>query len=881
MQWSSSSLTTTVALLAATLGCTESGISDAGGAGGAGGPGSQGPDATVYLDQYGIPHIECATDEDCATALGYQHAFDRFAQMDLRRRVPTGRLTGILDKGVAQLFEVPAVDAQNRALYSTREGQPVEDVLLAHLSEKTLGLLEAYSVGVNRWIDDVRSGDNGAVFPRELQNPLLAYAPARVPEWTPRDSIAVTLAIVESLTNREGAEVAAGAARDAIDDDAKFFDWWGVHPVIKSSILSAGWQPPTSKSASFVRDDAETPRKHLEAGLALRRLRDRQEQTAAFQRMLGSGPSAASAGSNNWVVAPSRTANGHALLANDPHLPLTQPALWYLAHLDAKTHGAGEIHAAGATLAGLPMVIVGQNETLAWGATTAFFDLADVYVEEIVEGEGGVPVGVMFEGRMVPFTRVPFTVRFSDETEDEHEMLFVPHHGPIRGEIDLENGVALTLRWTLHDATTDINALTELDRAADVEEARTALESSTTMGISWVFADRDGDIAFFPYTRVPSRTWATNLDGEASPWLPLDGRGNYEWKEYWGYAELPQVVNPEAGFIATANNDMTGHLFDGDVTNDGYPPLQAHGASGFRHARIVEMIEEMGDQHTVDTMLRIQHDDYGILAENMAPGFVERASSSEVTLSDRAQTVLGVLSDWGFTCPTGLDGPYMDSQMSSDPVERSEAVGCAAFHAVLYWCANPVYRNEHAPSGGSPAYYYSLADPTQLAAGDVYWDDPGTPEVETYVEVIEECFDEAARRLIEDRGLGEDETEWLWGRAQGLQLFSDFASFEIHDYDNPQPGRTLFTSGGGFETVNPNLPGYDWIQTDGASVRFVCEVLPSEPECVIQLPGGQSNDINSENYQDLLLKWLDHEPIELTFDIDEAKEKAVRTVSFD
>lgn len=879
MRPSLSSLAAIGALPALLFACTESTTSGAGGIGGTGGERSG---ATVYLDQYGIPHIDCATDEDCAAALGYQHAFDRFAQMDLRRRVPTGRLSGILDKGVAQLFDVPGVDAQNRALYSTREGQPIEDALMRHLSAKTLALLEAYSDGVNQWIEDVQNGDNGALFPNELKNPLLAYEPASVPEWTPRDSVAVTLALVESLTNREEAEIAAGAARQVIDDDAKFFDLWSVHPVIKSSILPPGWQPPTSASAATVPAPTPHVQKQLNVGPALRRLRDRLEETAALQRMLvGESTPSRSLGSNNWAVSPSKTVNGNALLANDPHLPLAQPALWYLAHLDAKTHGSGHIRAAGATLAGLPMVLLGQNESIAWGATTAFLDLADVYVEEVVEGGEGKPVGVMFQGEMVPFTRVPFSVRFDDGSSEEREMLFVPHHGPVRGDIDLDNGVAFTLRWTLHDATTDINMFTELDRAKNVEEARIGLKNSTSGGVNWVVADGDGSIGFFPYARPPKRTWATNLDGDASPFMPIDGRGAYEWTEFWEYDELPQAVNPESGFIATANNDMTGHLFDGDVTNDGYPPLQAHGASGFRHARIVEMIEEMGDQHTVETMLRIQQDTYGILAENMAPGFLERASSEAVILSDRAMTVRDALAQWSYTCPTGLDGPYMDSPPSRDPQERSEAVGCAAFHAVVYWCALPVLRNERGRNGLNAAYYYSLSDPAQLAAGDVYWDDPGTPEVETYVEVIEECFDEAARILIEDRGLGEDETQWLWGRAQGLQLFSDFASFEIHDYDNPPPGGTLFTSDGGYETVNPNLPGYDWIQTDGASVRFVCEVFPSGPECVIQLPGGQSSDVDSENYQDLLFKWLDHEPIDLIFDIGEAKEKAVRTMNFD
>jgi acyl-homoserine lactone acylase PvdQ len=181
-------------------------------------------------------------------------------------------------------------------------------------------------------------------------------------------------------------------------------------------------------------------------------------------------------------------------------------------------------------------------------------------------------------------------------------------------------------------------------------------------------------------------------------------------------------------------------------------------------------------------------------------------------------------------------------------------------------------------------YFYSLADPSRLRAGDVYWDDPATPEEETMYQVIEDCFDEAGRLLMDDLGLGDDETEWAWGRAQGLVLSSDLSAFGIPTYNNPPPGESLFANPGGVVTVSPTNPAWEgsgFVQRGGAVARRVCEALPSGPKCTIELPGGQSGDIDSPNYEDLLFKYLDGEPIDFVFDIEEAKANAVRTVTFD
>ena len=849
------------------------------------------PDATAYFDEYGILNADCETDEDCAMVLGYYHAADRFVQMDFRRRFVTGRLTQVIDKGLAQAFGLPELDADNRALFSTREGKPIEDQLVEGLSDKTLAMFEAYAAGVNEWIDDLRHGRNDAVFPREFASYPFVYSPADIPKWTTATSVASALPIMDELTHRIAVDVEAGAARKAINDDDEFTDLWSRRPRVESSILPPGWMPPaqgaersaiTPKRRSSVRDS-------LDAGPALRRLSTRTKTKNSLQSMLLGGSRAQSGeGSNSWVIAPSRTASGNAIMANDVHLPMGQPAVLYLAHLDAKTNGSGKIHSAGATLAGIPAVISGQNESIAWGTTTLFMDVTDWYVEELQTDLDGNPTGVMFEGQEVPFTRVPFAVAFSDGTEEQHELLFVPHHGPVR-EIDPENEVAITLRWTAQDMRTDVNTFNEVEAAENVEEARVAIQNSTSMPQCWVVADIDGDIGYFPYARPPKRTWATNLTGDAPPWLPLDGRCAtpdrcYEWTEFYDHAELPQTVNPKEGYVATANNDITGSLFDGDPTNDGYPPLQTDVRPGFRHGRIVEMIEDMGSEHSPASSRAMQGDVHSLFGEREVPGLIAIAESEMTTLSARAQKVLNALKAWQFTCPTGLDGHYVDSPMTDEPDELREASGCAAFHAAVYGSCRPRALRKDYARVESYAYYYSIVDPTQLLLGDVYWDDPDTPETETKYQTIEECFDDAAELLIDDLGLGDDETKWVWGRAQRLVLTSDVATFGFPNYNNPPPGKTPFTNAGGLWTVSPTDPGLDgtgFFQANGAATRLICETLPSGPACTIQLPGGQSSHADSPNYEDLLFKYLDNEPIDSVFDIDEAKANAVRTVTFD
>lgn len=856
-------------------------VAEWGGAGGIGGSGggiafTWPPDATVYFDDYGIFHGDCATDEDCAMALGYFHARDRFVQMDLQRRLSTGRLTEVVNKGLVEAVGLlePLIEAAtaNRALYSARDGRPAGEVAFEQTDAKTKGLYAAYAVGVNQWLADVRNGDNGAAWPAEFQSPLLDYGPEDAPEWTPGDSIATVLTLIGSLTVDENTQLRAAAARDAIGDTNRYLDLWSLEPMRKSPVLAQGTYPFAAAAPSSEQPAQQTALQRR-ARRAIAQLSARLDTTEVLRRIFPETQIINSAiGSNNWVLGPSKTADGNTFLSNDPHLSLSQPPVWYLAHLDSKTNGSGTIHAAGMTLAGLPYVIIGQNEDIAWGATNTGLDFSDVYIEELAKDNDGNPIGVMFNDEVVEFTRVDFELGFSDGSSETREILFVPHHGPVRS-VDAENNVAVTLRWTGSDITTDANFPTELAVATTVAEARDAFKKVTTIGQNWVAIDNQGNFGWFPYNRIPKRTWAIDLNmsdpSEPFPWLPLPGTGEYEWDEYFTYEELPQAYDRANGWIATANSDHTGATFDGNPTNDGFAPQQTDNvAEGFRTARIVELIEAT-DQHTRATNEALVSDVLVLIGQDMVPEILDIANDPMTTLTPEAQKVVNALTAWNYTCPSGLDGhdPVM-SPLVTDAAVVEESSGCTAWHRFIIDLDDALAGDESTKSFPSFVTYFSVMDPSRLKAGDVYWDDVRTtPAVETKFDIVGAALDTAGSALVAE--FGEDEAMWPWGRKHGFRLTSLLASLSslFNGFNNPPGDTDFFADDGGMFTVDVAAPNRQGIHSSGPSARLQCEGL-QPVQCTIQLPGDQSADVNSEHYDDLLPLYLDNQPIDLVFDID-------------
>ena len=317
------------------------------------------------------------------------------------------------------------------------------------------------------------------------------------------------------------------------------------------------------------------------------------------------------------------------------------------------------------------------------------------------------------------------------------------------------------------------------------------------------------------------------------------------------------------------------------------------------------MIESIDDQHTTETMNQIVSDVYSRIGEDMAPKMIEIADDPQTLLTDTAVKVVNALRSWSpsYECPTGLVGPYWDSDLVADSDELLASAGCAAFHVLLDELRFRIEQNEFAPSyfngsarSPSAAVYFSIVEPSRLTPDnkDIFWDDPDTLEVEDKYQVMGESLAVAGDFLA--GWLGGDETQWAWGRLHGLRLLSDVGGLlGDRSYDNPAKDAPLFANDGGLYTVDvadptPTTCSLDpdadpncepFVQTWGASTRFVCEALPEGPSCTIQLPGGQSGNVESGNYEDLIFGYLENEPLPVVFDIEEAKQNAVRTVTFE
>lgn len=835
------------------------GASGAGGAGGNEGGGGAAPNIqiedltdTVHAvnDDNGFLHLSCATDDDCFATLGYFHAQNRFFFMDFVRNLVRGRLASLVRAGDAVLSQ----DYENRRFFTTRDGDPLETELYNDASPEVQGHLAAYTKGVNAWLRDMREGKNGATLTTEYDYELIVKENIR--DWEPEDSAAIGLYVLNDLSNNSAGEIAMAEELPAFDAWIAA-DLFSPRPVFNAFTTTGPEQPapPTFPLPPATPAYAQPSLlHHAKANLAL----------------VGSGNTIRApgeTGSNNWVVGPNRTANGNALLANDPHLALTNPSIWFAVEIDAKSAGTGTYHMGGSTFPGLPAFLVGHNESIGWGVTTTYYDLADVYVEQLT------PTGdsVVFGKSEVPIIEKEYAFEDSDSGQTLMQTFrWVPHHGPIVAE---DPTSAITIKWVGHEGGTDLDAFFELGRAQDVDAAREKLaELASSAAQNFVVIDTDGNIGWFPYAKVPSRPFASNV---LAPWLPLPGTGEAEWDGVIPPEDLPQLLNPASGVIATANQDMTGASADGDILNDGQDMLQAYAkAEGAREERIYQALEEGGNEHSVETMTAIQGDNYSLYGSVVVPAVLEAAAGADLTADEEA--VVDALADWQFTCPTGVDGhDPADSPDVADAEEASESIGCTAFHATLYSIVAAALGDEIAAAGVELSsnrwdlhlVVRAIKDPQSVSSGEALWDDVSTGVVvETREDTLLKGLTTAASALS-DIGAPND---WRWGRRHTLTLRSIFDNFGISTYNTE-----AFAAPGGQYTVNVANPrsrkvpnaGSKWnFQfSSGPSVRFVVEATPEGPRMVYQLPGGADLHRESKFYNNLLPNWLDNTPIEFPF----------------
>ncbi len=821
----------------------------------------------VLFDALGTPHVYAQSDLDAAYAVGYVQARDRLFQMDFFRRVARGRLSELV--GPAALD----VDRGQRLIFTTqapssRGTHRIEDVIADALPPAMRALLQAYADGVNRFLEDLRAGANGARLPVEYA--LAGLGAADVAPWAVEDTIAFGRLLSWQLSSSLGEELDYAQLATSGLPPALFADLTRFAPAVASFSLPAAVAPA-----------APGPALRPAVPLAAPGAAAAAETLAAARRLLGPEKAA----SNNWVVAPARAAGGHALVANDPHLTLSNPAIWELLHVVTPTRDV-----AGVAFLGTPVIPIGTNGKIAWGQTVAAYDVTDLYLEQF-DGQGRVLTPSGPQAPTLVREAIPVRGLASPATYD---IQVIPGHGPLVS-FDAATGTGLSFRWTGHEPSDELAAFFDLDAARSVDEALAAWSQFEVGAQNFVVADDQGNVAFYPHAYVPLRGTGSC---STPPWQPLPGAsGACEWSgripdppacppAATPLAYLPCAKNPAQGWVATANADMDGSTLETQAwaLGAGPPParyLYATTDLGYRHARISERLTAMAGGYTLADMTSIQADDLSAFAREMMPGMQAWLDCAAVAAELRP--ACQALVAWGFSTPAGLSGSSPRSAFSPDPGASSAAA--ALFHAFVPRFARRVLDDELAAHGlsvnsvlglaGDQAvakYLTALAQTSAgtppafpLLTGETLCDDVGTGAVETCADMAERALEDAVGFLAQASVFGTDDPAgWRWGRLHRLLLESPLSQLGVPILDLGP-----YANDGGLYTVD--VANFGWrddgsggfgprqgfVQRAGPSVRFAAELVGGGTvRWRAVLPGGESGFPGDAHYADQLPAWL-------------------------
>lgn len=742
---------------------------------------------TIKFDDNAIPHIQAQTNEDALFALGYLHASERPWQMEFNRRLASGKLSEILGPNTLGIDKFIRTLGIRRAAEKQFENYPIE----------SKRMIQAYSDGVNEAYKRL-----GWALPAEFM--ILGTEPGI---WSPADTVAWSLMMALDMGGNWHKEFLRLELSQTIDT-ARI---WEVLPPYP------GEAPPTSANfAQMYRD------------LGVFKAPQNTNKVAAHQELLKDLPGGfEGVGSNNWVVSGQKSATDKPWLANDPHLGLTSPAVWYFAHIDAP-----DIKVIGATLPGLPMVVLGRTPQIAWGFTNTDPDVQDLYLEAIDQQNtsryqlpGGGHENFIFREEIVAIkgqAAERFIVRES-------------RHGPIISDAydrakDLINTdrFALAMRWTALDTGNQtLVAGLGMNRATNLEDFKSALKHYYAPMQNIVMADVDGNIAYRAIGAVPKRTKGHGLFGSA----PAPGWDKqYDWAGYLPLDVLPKENNPTKGWVATANHRV-------HSANDPHP-LTADWHMPYRFDRIESMLQAT-EKHTLNSMKEIQTDTLSLSAKELLPHL--QAAQSNHPLAAEAKTILA-----------NYDG-HMNQDSSAATI----------FNA---WADQLARRLFEKKLGKSFAIEYGKRDfragvhkvvnmYANGQSGTDYWCDKAeTPEIENCDQAFGESLTKALD-MLSDR-LGKKPSAWRWGDVHvAVSEHRPFSKVSLlknrFEVKRPTPGDSFSINVGFMDLGNTSNP---FVVTKAASMRAIYDLSDMDKSQFIYQTG-QSGWINSHNYDNFADTW--------------------------
>ena len=768
----------------------------------------------MYRDSVGIPHIYATTQHDLFFAQGYIHAQDRFWQMDFWRHVGSGR--------IAEMFPSQAdTDAFLRTLGWRVTAEQEYELLDA----ESKALVNAYTAGVNSYIEGKDAVDLSLEYAL-LGLPILA-PDYKIEPWTPVHSLTWGKAMAWDLRGNMGEEIERAVLMKTLTPEqvAELFpEYPSDHPVIVNKIGGETVARNATPAAAFnIPDDV---------------LATLQNNVSLLDVALG--PLGDGVGSNSWAVSGSLTSTGEPFLANDPHLGIQMPSIWYQVHLECRpVSDACPYNVAGFSFPGVPGVVIGHNEQIAWGFTNVGPDVMDLYIErvnpenpnqyevngewvdfetreEIIHVAGGEPIShtvrLTRHGPVISDDYGP--LKDKGEAGDEE---FVPFKD--RAGVDLPEQYVIALQWTALAPSTPFKAIWGFDKAKNWDEFREAAKDFHVPPQNLIYADVNGNIAYQMPGDIPIRA-----KGDGT--LPVPGwTDEYEWTGYLPFEELPYTVNPDEGYIVTANNRVPPFDYPNWITYDW--------DYGFRAQRIVDMIQDAPGKIDIAYIQQMQGDSFDAVAAQYVPILLETEGLSEKHAS--------LLTGWDY----------------QDSIDSSAA---AMFNAFWRRMLKNTFNDEmpeerYYPDGGSRWNEVMR----HMDESSRWWDDTSTTEVvETREEIIKKSFAEGVSELEEK--FGSDTSKWKWGDMHASTFrngtLGESGIGLIEDLFNRGP----FPTGGGEAIVNAT----GWSVRDGyetnwlPSMRMIVDLGVLSNSVTVHTTG-QSGHAYHPHYIDLAPLWANIE----------------------
>lgn len=886
--------------------------------------------ARLVRDSKGIPHIFAENDRDLFFLQGWVHAQDRFFQMDVTRRLASGTL--------AELFGPGALgsDVELRTIGLRRAAERS----LPILSAEVVAVLEAYSTGVNAFLES-------HPLPQE-------YAPLELSQaepWSPIDSLVIGKAIAFSLSfdldinltltllQYQGVGAAVG-----FDGAALFFeDLFRSAPFDPASTVPDASQAAGGSDGEGLAGIRHAARHIRPETLALgHAYLHRIREIPLFRGILQ--PRNQPNGSNEWAISGRHSASGFPLLANDPHLALNTPATFYQIHLRAR-----DLDVIGSGFAGIPYVVLGHNRFIAWGATVNPLDATDTFQEQVAPDPGS-PSGlsIVHRGRLEPIIPLPQVFRYNQLGDNQPDNLAIAPNGPFAGTfippvvliVPRRNqgpivalnpiaGTALSVQYTGFSGTRELETFSIWNRARDLQEFIRGLQLFDFGSQNWAYADVHGNIAYFTSGELPLREdlQAGTVNG-LPPFFIRNGTGGNEWLpvtnsqpgqavpfEILPFEEMPQIINPPAGFFINANNDPAGTTLDNNSLNQLRPGggifYLNPGYASIRSGRITQMIRQRlstgSGKISFEDMKVMQADTLLLDGQVFVPSILQafehaRGIGAHLVLralatDPRVAEAVGRLAAWDFTTPTGIaegfDAADEDSELSSPTSGEVAASVAATIYAV--WRSQMIANTIDAvvDSFGLPrpdslqtmvALRHLLdtfsANHGVGASGLNFFPAPGVDDAATRRDflLLKSLADAlgllAGPAFTAAFGGSTTQEDYRWGRLHRIV------------FDHPLGGPfNVPPAGGAFLPPLADLPG---IPTDGGFQvvdasnhdvraassnaymfgsgpvnRFVSEMAPGRVRAETSLPGGESGVLGSPFYVNLLGTWLTNDTYRL------------------